>query len=72
MQWVLGMYGEGDFFTMKGVIEEFFEAVGMNGRVHYDPNADHPYLHPGRKADIIYEGVTVGYLGEIHPDVADQ
>ena len=72
MQWVLGMYGEGDFFTMKGVIEEFFEAVGINGRVHYDPKADHPYLHPGRKADIIYEGVTVGYLGEIHPDVADQ
>ncbi len=72
MQWVLGMYGEGDFFTMKGVIEEFFEAVGMKGRVHYDPQCDHPYLHPGRKADIIYDGVTVGYLGEIHPDVADQ
>ena len=24
-----GFYGEGDFFTMKGVVEEFFEAVGM-------------------------------------------
>ena len=32
---------------------------------------DSPYLHPGRKADIVYEGVTVGYLGELHPDVAD-
>ena len=25
MQFTLGMYGEGDFFSMKGVVEEFFE-----------------------------------------------
>ena len=43
----------------------------MNKKPHYDPNVDQPYLHPGRKADIVYEGVTVGYLGELHPDVAD-
>ena len=71
MQFTLGMYGEGDFFTMKGVVEEFFDRVGMNKKPHYDPNGGHPYLHPGRKADIVYEGVTVGYLGELHPDVAD-
>lgn len=71
MQFTLGMYGEGDFFTMKGVVEEFFDRVGMNKKPHYDPNGDHPYLHPGRKADIVYEGVKVGYLGELHPDVAD-
>ncbi|PST33712.1 phenylalanine--tRNA ligase subunit beta [Enterocloster lavalensis] len=71
MQFTLGMYGEDDFFTMKGVVEEFFDRVGMNKKPHYDPNGDHPYLHPGRKADIVYEGVTVGYLGELHPDVAD-
>ena len=32
MQFTLGMYGEGDFFTMKGVIEEFLEKVGMRGK----------------------------------------
>ena len=53
------------------MVEEFFESVGMNGRVHYDPKGSHPYLHPGRKADIVYNNVTVGYLGEVHPDVAD-
>lgn len=72
MQWTLGMYGEGDFFTMKGVVEEFFDKVGMTAKVHYQPDCGHPYLHPGRKADIIYDGVTVGYLGEIHPEVADR
>ncbi len=70
-QFALGMYGEGDFFTMKGVVEEFFEKLGMTKRVHYDPSCDRPYLHPGRKADVVYEGVVVGYLGELHPEVAD-
>ncbi len=71
MQFALGMYGNGDFFTMKGVVEEFFDNAGMHKKPHYDPNGEHPYLHPGRKADIVYDGRTVGYLGEIHPDVAD-
>lgn len=71
MQFTLGCYGEGDFFTMKGVVEELFDKLGMTKKVHYDPSCDRPYLHPGRKADIIYEGVTLGYLGELHPEVAD-
>lgn len=71
MQFTLGMYGEGDFYSMKGVAEEFFEAVGMHKKAVYDPNAGKPFLHPGRQADIIYDGVTVGYLGEVHPDVLD-
>ena len=29
VQFTLGMYGEGDFFTMKGVIEEFLDKLGM-------------------------------------------
>ena len=71
MQFTLGMYGDGDFFTMKGVVEEFFDKAGMHKKPHYDPKAEHPYLHPGRKADIVYEGTVVGFLGEVHPDVAD-
>ena len=71
MQFVLGMYGGGDFFTMKGVVEELFDKLGMKKKPDYDPNGDHPYLHPGRKADIVYDGVTLGYLGEVHPDVTD-
>lgn len=71
MQFVLGFYGEGDFFTMKGAVEEIFEKLGMKKKVHYNPNCEHPYLHPGRKAEIIYEKMIVGYMGEIHPDVAD-
>lgn len=71
MQFILGFYGEGDFFTMKGVIEEFFDKVGMKKKTHYDPQAGKEFLHPGRQANVIYDGILVGYLGEVHPDVAD-
>lgn len=71
MQLTLGMYGNGDFFSMKGVVEEFFEKIGMKDRESYDPNAGKTYLHPGRQANIVYDGKIIGYLGEIHPEVAD-
>ena len=71
MQFTLGMYGEGDFFSMKGVVEEFFEKIGMRKKEQYDPNAGKSFLHPGRQANIVYEGTVVGYLGEVHPEVAD-
>ena len=71
MHFTLGMYGEGDFFTMKGVVEEFFESIGMTKKAVYDPASGKSFLHPGRQASIVYAGKTVGYLGEIHPEVAD-
>ncbi|RGY79775.1 phenylalanine--tRNA ligase subunit beta [Dorea sp. AM58-8] len=71
MQFTLGMYGEGDFFSMKGVVEEFFDKIGLHKKETYDPNAGKTFLHPGRQANIIYGGTVVGYLGEVHPDVAD-
>ena len=71
MQFTLGMYGDGDFFSMKGVVEEFFDKAGLHEKETYDPNSGKPFLHPGRQANIIYDGVVVGYLGEVHPDVAD-
>ena len=71
MQFTLGFYGDGDFYTMKGVIEEFLEAIGLSGKVIYDPDAGISFLHPGRQASIFYEGKTLGYLGEVHPEVCD-
>lgn len=69
MQMTFGSYGEGDFFSMKGVLETFFESVGMKEKVEYDPNAGKSFLHPGRQASVIYKGVVLGYLGEVHPMV---
>ena len=71
MMFTLGMYGDGDFFDMKGVVEEFFDQIGMHKKTEYDPKAGKTFLHPGRQALINYEGEVMGYLGEVHPAVAD-
>ena len=70
MMFTLGMYGAGDFFSMKGVVEEFLDKIGMHKKEEYNPKAGKPFLHPGRQAEIIYDGTVVGYMGEVHPTVA--
>ena len=71
MQLTLGFYGDGDFYSMKGVIEELLDGVNMLDKVEYDPNAGKSFLHPGRQANVIYDGEVIGYLGEVHPAVCD-
>ena len=71
LQLTLGMYGEGDFFDMKGVVEGIFDKLGIHQTLSYTPEDDRPYLHPGRRADIVLEGRTLGFLGEVHPEVLD-
>ena len=71
MQFTLGFYGDGDFYTMKGVIEEFLESIGMMDKKEYDPKSGKNFLHPGRQANILYGGKVLGYLGEVHPEVLD-
>ncbi len=70
VQFTLGMYGEGDFFTMKGVIEEFLDKLGITGRKLYRPNSGKTFLHPGRQANVYYGDKLLGFLGEVHPLVA--
>ncbi len=71
MMLTLGMYGEGDFFTLKGVVEELLDDLGMNKKAVYDPENKKNFLHPGRQAGIVYNGKELGYLGEVHPMVAN-
>ncbi len=69
MQLALGMYGEGDFFTMKGVVEDVLYRLGLKEKAEYKPDAGKAYLHPGRQADIIYKKHNIGFIGEVHPVV---
>ena len=68
-QFTLGFYGDGDFFDLKGVVEEFLEKAGIKGLLTYEPKADKNFLHPGRQAKILYNNEVIGYLGEVHPEV---
>lgn len=71
MKFTLGMYGDGDFFTLKGVVEELFETLGLAGKEEYIPTKEIPFLHPGRQAEVVIGEEQIAYLGEIHPEVAD-
>lgn len=69
MQLTLGMYGAGDFYTMKGLVEAVMARMGLTDIAEYDPAAGKSFLHPGRQAKVIYQGKTIAYLGEVHPVV---
>ena len=70
MQITFGMYGCGDFFNMKGVLEDVFTRCGVKERRTYDPTEKKPFFHPGRQADVFVGDQKVAYLGEVHPIVA--
>ncbi|HAE43981.1 MAG TPA: phenylalanine--tRNA ligase subunit beta, partial [Lachnospiraceae bacterium] len=67
MRLTLGMYGEGDFFDMKGVVQLLMTKFGLRKKAVYKADVKRNYLHPGRQAQIIYEGTVIGEIGEVHP-----
>ena len=70
MQFTFGMYGAGDFFDLKGVLEELFERLGLEGKSEYTKGS-YSFLHQGRTADIFLGEEKVGYMGQIHPEVCE-
>lgn len=70
MELTLSMYGDGDFFTMKGVLEELTDKLGISD-VTYEASTKYPFLHPGRQAVVMNAGQEIAYLGQLHPEAAD-
>ena len=73
----IGMYGgNSDFYTLKGMVEQLLDEMNISG-VEYIRAADSDVfdekyaLHPGRSAVIIRDGVALGIMGEVHPEVQD-
>ena len=64
-----GFYGDGDFFTLKGALEELLDVLGLNGRREYVNDKSFNFLHPGRQAKLIYDSCQIAFLGEVHPTV---
>lgn len=66
----LGMYGDCDFFTLKGKVEKILETAGVE-EYDVEPVRDNASYHPGRTAEITVDGKRLALLGEIHPDVLE-
>ncbi|WP_127477112.1 phenylalanine--tRNA ligase subunit beta [Sulfurivermis fontis] len=60
-----------DFFDLKGDVEALLALAGLNSAVRFVA-ATHPALHPGQSARIEYDGALLGWLGALHPVVADK
>ena len=67
---VLGSYGASEtFFTLKGELEAIFKGLRVQ-KATYTAVKDNPSYHPGRCAKVAVGGVDVGYIGQVHPLVA--
>ena len=67
---VFGTYGAGEsFFTLKGEVEAVLNGLRVK-KPSYTAVQDNPSYHPGRCAKLTIDGVDVGYMGQVHPLVA--
>jgi phenylalanyl-tRNA synthetase beta chain len=57
-----------DFYVVKGILDGLFELLGLTNRVEYR-QAKREHMHPGRTADILLDGKTIGFVGQLHPVV---
>jgi len=57
------------FFDMKGALEVLAEAVGAQASLRH---ATQPFLHPGRAAAIEIDGAVAGWMGDLHPRLAQR
>lgn len=59
-----------DFYIIKGIVEELLNYLGYNSRYSFVVDENIPNeLHPYSSASIIMQGVNVGYIGKLHPNV---
>ena len=64
-----------DFYSLKGIIEQLFDELGIAKRIKLTPCEDIDYLHPYRsaKVNILGKNLTnIGYFGQIHPLLKDK
>ncbi len=66
----LGMYGEVDYYDIKGNVEVVLETLRIKD-FEFSPLRDNPSFHPGKTAKLLIGGKEAGVVGEVHPMVTD-
>ena len=65
----MGFYDLGDFYYLKESIEKSLWYLGINNLEVRRREAS--FLHPGRSAEFILNGKSLGVFGEVHPKVLE-
>ena len=60
-----------DFFAAKGYLEVAFDRLGLDEKVTYKKSTLEG-MHPGRFAEVYLGEKRIGFIGEVHPQVADK
>jgi phenylalanyl-tRNA synthetase beta chain len=58
-----------DYFQARGLLQRALQSLALpteDRRL-----ADHPWLHPGRAAQVVVEGRPAGWFGQLHPELAE-
>lgn len=58
-----------DFYYAKGILESLFSKLNL--KVTFVAEKDMASMHPGRTARILLGEETIGFLGQVHPQVAN-
>lgn len=59
-----------DFYYAKGIIEEYFNLLGVTDIIRFEATEKIDWMHPGRTASIYLNENLIGYMGQIHPNIA--
>ena len=64
-----------DFYTLKGVMENLFDELGITNRILYRPTENVNYLHPTRSASAVALGkvpTVIASFGQLHPIIKEK
>ena len=56
-----------DFYYLKGVVESLLDYLGYKGRYSFVSDVTIKEMHPYMSANIILNGLNVGFIGKVHP-----
>ncbi len=68
---VIGMYGDCDFYDIKGCIELLLQSLGIR-KYEFKRESDNATFHPGKTAKLEVKRKNIGIVGEIHPDIIER
>ncbi|MEK4923707.1 phenylalanine--tRNA ligase subunit beta [Cytobacillus sp. FSL W7-1323] len=57
-----------DFFVLKGILEGLFSKLGLLEQITF-AKFEKDGLHPGRSAEVFLNETSIGFIGQVHPNV---
>jgi phenylalanyl-tRNA synthetase beta chain len=60
-----------DFLQCKGLVEAILDIFRIGDKATWAPTGA-GFLHPGKSANLLHGESQLGYLGQVHPDIAQE